>query len=173
MLFNQRIIVPLIALELGCSFARPATDVKHQLFTPSRQSYRNIDEAMRSRILRYRFVVVDLNILKETQAALKRSRHSRSILTLNLFEDAVFPVALDRAEVRSSESFSYFGRVDGVENSTVTLVAENGVMAGDIRVHEAYYQVRYAGEGTHVVYQVNPNAFPREANPLIPNGRIK
>jgi hypothetical protein len=77
-------------------------------------------------------------------------------------------------DIRSNENFTWFGHVDGVEDSLVTLVVENGVVAGDIRVHEAYYQVRYAGEGTHVVYQVDPNAFPRESPPVMsPNGHSK
>jgi hypothetical protein len=161
-----------IVLGVGCSVPQPSTGARNQLFIPSPRSYGTIDEAMRSRILRHRFVDIDLSVLKTTQSALKNHDKRTSILILNLFENALFPVALDRTDIRSSESFTCFGHVDGVENSQVTLVVENGVMVGDIRVREAYYQVRYAGAGNHVVYQVNPNAFPKESDPLIvPDGR--
>ena len=91
---------------------------------------------------------------------------------LNLFDDATFRVILDRREARSDKSLTWFGRVEGIENSQVTLVVEDGVLVGNVNVQDAVYQVRYAGEGIHVVYQIDSRTFPPESEPVVvPGGR--
>jgi hypothetical protein len=93
-------------------------------------------------------------------------------LLLNLFDDVTFEAILDRREVRSDKSFTLFGRVQGIENSQVTLVVEDGVLVGNIRVNDAYYQIRYGGEGIHAIYQIDPTTFPANSSPAIaPRGR--
>jgi hypothetical protein len=87
---------------------------------------------------------------------------------LNLFDDATFSAVLDRRHFRTEKSFSWFGRVEGVKNSRVTLAMENGVMAGNIVVGESRYQVRYASDNAHVILEIDPKAFPKDLQPLIP-----
>jgi hypothetical protein len=114
-------------------------------------------------MIRYRFVTVNLQII----TGLRKSNQSSSSLELNLFDDAIFRAVLDRREVRSETSVVWLGHIEGVENSQVTLAVEGGIMAGNIRIRQSLYQVRYAGEGTHVLYQIDFTAFPPDSEPLV------
>jgi len=73
---------------------------------------------------------------------------------------------MDRVETRSKSGFTWLGHVKGTGASQVTLVVEKEVMAGNIRVPGAFYQVRYAGNKTHIIYQINAQAFPPDSAPL-------
>ena len=44
--------------------------------------------------------------------------------------------------------------------SQVTLIVEDGVLVGNLRVPGGSYEVRYLANGLHAVYQINPAAFP-------------
>jgi hypothetical protein len=136
------------------------------LFSPAAHARGTIDEAMRPRIIRYRFVNVNLRLLAPAKGRLRETPAAAAIVMLNLFEDAVFPAVPDRRESRSAGSFTWFGHIDGVESGQVTLVVDNGVISGNIRLDHSFYQIRYAGGGTHVIYQIDPNAFPDEGKPL-------
>lgn len=89
-------------------------------------------------------------------------------LNLNLFkaQGALFPdVSLTatggRVERTSSgQGTIWAGRVADDPYSSVTLVAENGVMAGDVRAHGHVYHIRYTGSGAHVISELDPGAFP-------------
>jgi hypothetical protein len=114
-------------------------------------------------MIRYRFVTVNLEII----TGVRKSNQSSRSLELNLFDDAIFRAVLDRREVRSETSAVWLGHIEGVENSQVTLAVEGGIMAGNIRIRQNLYQVRYAGEGTHVLYQIDSTAFPPDSEPLV------
>jgi hypothetical protein len=89
------------------------------------------------------------------------------IILLNLFDDVTLKAVLDRHEVRSDKSFTWFGHVEGSEYSQVTLVVEDAVLVGNINVQDTFYQIRYAGNGVHVVYQVDHRTFPGDSEPLV------
>jgi hypothetical protein len=156
----------LFALGIGCMVPAATTASENRLFTAPAESRGKIDEAMRSRIIRHRLVNVDFGLLASSQEPPKNSTARGAVVILNLFEDAVFRAILDRREVRSSRSFTWFGHIDGVQDSQVTLVVEDRVVSGNVRLDRSFYQIRYAGEGTHVIYQIDPNAFPEEGKPL-------
>jgi hypothetical protein len=158
--------VIFLAMFMGCAVPQTHAGAENRLFMPAVDGRATIDEAMRGRILRHRFVNVNLRLLARSQEAQKAPTAARGAVVLNLFDDAVFPAVLDRRESRSADSFTWLGRIDGVQSSQVTLVVDNGVISGNIRVDHSFYQIRYAGEGTHVIYQVDPNAFPDEGKPL-------
>ena len=73
---------------------------------------------------------------------------------------------LDRREVHSPKKFTWSGHIEGVQRSQVTLVAEDGVMVGNIRVADSFFQVRYAGADVHVVQQIDESRFPRDGEPI-------
>jgi hypothetical protein len=157
----------LLALGLACAGLPSYAGAGNRLFSPAAPSRGKIDEAMRPRIFRHRFVDVNFRLL-DPNGERPANGDSAARLILNLFDDAVFPAVLDRREVRSPKSFIWHGHVAGVENSQVTLAVENGVIAGNVRADSATFQIRYGGEGTHVIYQINPNAFPRDIHPSFP-----
>jgi hypothetical protein len=154
-------LVPLLS-GMSCAAYQKNVEAEERLFSeaPPRDK---IDEAMRSKMIRYRFVTVNLQIITGQR---KGNQYSSS-LQLNLFDDAIFRAVLDRREVRSETSVVWLGHIEGVENSQVTLAVEGGIMAGNIRIRQRLYQVRYAREGTHVLYQIDPTAFPPDSEPLV------
>jgi hypothetical protein len=154
-------LVPLL-WGTGCAVHQKNVEAEERLFSEAPKGGK-IDEAMRSKMIRYRFVTVNLQII----TGLRKSNQSSSSLELNLFDDAIFRAVLDRREVRSETSVVWLGHIEGVENSQVTLAVEGGIMAGNIRIRQSLYQVRYAGEGTHVLYQIDFTAFPPDSEPLV------
>ena len=53
-------------------------------------------------------------------------------LTLNLFDDTVFDVVLERSDIRSPELFTWFGSIRGESSSRVILTVHDGIIAGNI-----------------------------------------
>ena len=54
------------------------------------------------------------------------------------------------------------GRVPGASPGTATLVIDGAVMVGTIRMGHEVYEIRYLGEGVHVVTDVDTSKFPRD-----------
>jgi hypothetical protein len=154
-------LVPLLSV-VSCAAYQKSVEAKERLFSEAPQRG-TIDEAMRSKIIRHRFVTVNVQSI----TGVRKSNQYTGSLELNLFDDAIFKAVLDRREVRSETSVVWLGHIEGVENSQVTLAAEGGIIAGNIRIRESLYQVRYIGEGTHVIYQIDPTAFPPDSGPLV------
>ena len=87
-------------------------------------------------------------------------------IVLNLFDDVTLNTVLDRWEDRSTASFNWVGHIQDVPRSQVTLVVEDGVMVGNIRVADSYFQIRYVGAGLHVVQQISESGFPPDGEPI-------
>jgi hypothetical protein len=161
----------LFGFHGGCIAQQRSEEREKHLFNPLTVRTGQIQKAQKPRIIRFRFVSVEFNLLTRA-ASFEQNAANRPFLLLNLFDDVTFEAILDRREVRSDKSFTLFGRVQGIENSQVTLVVEDGVLVGNIRVNDAYYQIRYGGEGIHAIYQIDPTTFPANSSPAIaPRGR--
>jgi hypothetical protein len=106
-------------------------------------------------VLRSRFVNVNFDIL-ETQGD----------LILNLFSDLTFTAEFERMESVREGSRSWIGRLAGYPSSAVVLVARDGLLTGNINLPGGFYQVRYAGDGVHAIYEIDQTAFPAEAEPI-------
>jgi len=119
-------------------------------------------------IIRARLVNINFELLPVPDKASEGQAGTINALRLNLFGDVTLNVVFDRIERRSQDGFTWFGHIQGTETSQVTLVVEREVMVGNIRVRRALYQVRYVGDGTHVIYQINAQAFPPDSEPLEP-----
>jgi len=160
-------LVPLLS-GMGCAAFQKnvGAEAEQRLF--SDVTHRgNIDEAMRSKIIRYRFVIVDLHMITGTEKTNQLRSNYTSTLQLNLFDDAIFRAVLDRREVLSETSVVWLGHIEGFQDSQVTLAVDGNVMAGNVRIQQSLYQVRYLGEGTHVLYQIDPTAFPPDSEPVV------
>jgi hypothetical protein len=117
-------------------------------------------------IMRTRYVDIQFALLEGMDASSDSGSGGMSAVQLNLFDDAIYQVVFDQVEFNSPEGYTWLGHLEGVENSQVTLVVENKVMAGNITLPDAFYQVRYVGEGVHAVYQIDQSAYPPEAEPI-------
>ena len=95
--------------------------------------------------LRQRLVAVDFGQLGAAAA----------VVSLNLFDDAVFTGLVEETEPTLSGGYVLSGRLDGVEFGTVTLVVNGGAVAGLVWTPDATYRVSPAGGGLHTVSQVD------------------
>ena len=122
--------------------------------------------------LRRRLVTIDLGQLEPAaDAAIQRGAAGtgiapRGILTLNLFEDAVFTGLVERTAPTFSGGQSLSGPLAGIEMGTMTLVVNGEVVAGTVRTPEATYRIRPAGNGLHAVSQIDPSQLPPLAEPI-------
>ena len=83
-------------------------------------------------------------------------------LTLNLFPDVCVIARRERATDLGRGTVQWEGRVQGASPGTATLVIDDAVMVGTIRIGREVYEIRYLGEGVHVVTDVDPSKFPRD-----------
>jgi hypothetical protein len=119
-----------------------------------------------STVIRGRFVEVNFQLLSQVNGLSAANSGSAGTLVLNLFRDVVFTAVLDRFEAPSPDSLSWIGHLQGVERGQVTLVIGDGIVAGNISLPGAFYQVRYAGNGLHAVYEIDQSGFPPESEPI-------
>jgi hypothetical protein len=124
------------------------------------------DAAIDPTIFRSRFVSINWDVLRPSGESLPRAAADQSIVLLNLFADVSLQATLDEREIRSAESFTWQGHVSDDPSSQVMLVVENGVMAGNIRFSDSYFQVRYAGGDLHVIRQIDESLFPPDGEPI-------
>ena len=110
---------------------------------------RDIGIALEPATMRSRVVSVDT---PQVTAA----RLGQEALRLNLFDDAIVDVRIDR--VRPTRS-GYFitGRPEGFEWGEVRLVVNGPVMVGTVVTPEATFTIRWDGSGRHVIRQVDPS----------------
>jgi hypothetical protein len=83
-------------------------------------------------------------------------------VTLNLFPDVCVIAHRERTTRPGGGALHWQGRVPGAEPGTVTLVVDDGLMVGTIRLGPEVYEIRYAGEGVHVIIDVDATKFPRD-----------
>ena len=86
-------------------------------------------------------------------------------LALNLFDGVVFTGIVEHVEPTAS-GHALWGRLDGVELGTMTLVVNGDVVVGTVRTPGAVYTIRTAGDGTYVIRQIDESSLPPLGEPL-------
>ena len=86
-------------------------------------------------------------------------------LVLNLFDNVVLTGIVEHVEPTSS-GHSLWGRLDGVGLGTFTLVVNGRVVIGTVRMPDAVYTIRTAGDGTYVIRQIDESSLPPLGEPL-------
>ncbi len=124
------------------------------------------DAAIDPTIIRSRLVEIDWGLINSTQRGAQARVGQDAGMLLNFFQDIVLNAVSDRSEVRTRENFTWHGHIDGVPDSQVILVALDGVLVGNIRAAGRYFQVRYIGNGVHVVREIDELSFPPEGEPI-------
>lgn len=150
------LMITALSMDFFGSLAM-ANDTGEGLFTDSIQAG-SLDRPAVA--VRSRSVNVDFDMLGAAWA--KRG----NVLELNLFNDVSFKAVLKTAKKVSPKGVAYVGKLKGVGLSTVTMVVEDGLMAANVVFPGGAYQVRYAGDGVHVVSEVDQAAYPPEAEPI-------
>ena len=126
------------------------------------------DATVGRKIIRQRHVNINLSVLMKADGSPTLGNKALN-LKLNLFDDVALTAVIDKTESVSAGGRSFLGRIADVEGSFVVLSVFDGIMAGNITVPGAFYQVRYVGEGVHAVYQIDQSAFPPELPPIVPD----
>lgn len=129
------------------------------LFTPS--SAKAAVQSDELGVTRSRAVRVDFE-----RFAVSAGKAAGSELRLNLFPDTAFTAVLDRVAFETSDSVSWVGRLKGMPESHVALVAGGGSLVGSVTLPGAAYRIRSTAKGLHVVEQLDLAAFPEGAEPL-------
>ena len=84
---------------------------------------------------------------------------------LNLFDDVVFTGIVEHVEPTAS-GHALWGRLDGVELGTMTMVVNGSIVVGTVRTLDAVYSIRTAGDGTYVIRQIDESSLPPLGEPL-------
>ncbi len=128
-------------------------------------------EVLRERPVTIHFETLNAAIVSTPAAAgdadidvINQSTGSTQVV-LNLFADVQLPVLFDRTEGNASGSRTWIGHIEGIPYSSVTLVIKNGIMTGNIAVDDRIYQVGFAGNGVHMVREIDQSIYPPEAEP--------
>ena len=117
-------------------------------------------------VFRSRLVRIDWDRMRSVDGTAQSQATLSGSVVLNLFDDAVFVAVLNRREVRSHRSFTWLGFIEGAPESQVTLVVEDDVVVGNIRVADSYFQIRYRDAGVHVIRQMDESRFPPDGEPI-------
>ena len=86
--------------------------------------------------------------------------------TLNLFEDHTYTAALDELVKHGNRRYAWIGHLQEDSDSSVVLMVRHGVVAGTVRIGQEYFRIRFAGDGLHVVQEVDRFAAPPEEPPF-------
>lgn len=86
---------------------------------------------------------------------------------LNLFDDAQFLAVAENIYTNPSGSVTWVGYLEGVEGGTATFVVNpDGVVAGSVVMPEGVFRIRIAGKDQHLVYQLDTQRMPPDAEPI-------
>ena len=159
------VVVVLLPLFLPGTFSAQR-DREIELFVESLNSQVVAATTGDPRLLRTRFVDVNLDLLaSQVERVPGRSVEVQNI-RLNLFDDTSFTAVPDRIEATGTDGFAWTGHLQGVEPSGVSLVVRDGVLAGNVSIPGTSYEVRYEESGVYSINQIDPAAFPPEAPPI-------
>ncbi len=135
-------------------------------------------------VVRQRLVSVDLDRLAQLRAgspAVPPSGAQRTApaeaagagsapsFQLNLFDGSTVTAVIEHSEETFSGGYALFGRLVGDPFGQVTLVVNDGVVAGTVRAASGTFRIRTAGGGLHSVIEIDPGALPPPGEPLPPD----
>ncbi len=113
-------------------------------------------------IKRSRYVTFDLDSIREKDGSLNADSPKVQTLRLNLFDDAVYEAVLDRLARKRSGAWAWTGHLKGEDGSNVTLIINKDIVAGNIFLTGAAYAIRSAGEGLHIVREIDRSNMPKD-----------
>lgn len=121
----------------------------------------SVDPGARPTVRRARRVEIDFGRVfpggEGRSASLAAAR-----LTLNPFPDVCVTAVRDRVTDVATGTVQWEGRVPGASPGTVTLIVDDSLMIGTLRLEREIYEIRYLGDGVHVVTEVDPSKFSRD-----------
>lgn len=147
------------------ALVNPLVDVELDAGQQGTVNPRATDPAVR----RSRLVSVNVSALPVPPADAFSGRPSlpvrQPILTLELFPDVFVAATFDRFDPNPT-GVTWVGKVAGDARSSVTLVYGQGMLTGSLLTAAGTYTIRPAGNGVHVIAEVDQALLAREAEPV-------
>ena len=119
-----------------------------------------------------RLVGIDLGQLSEVtkshispKGPVKGQPSTPQKLILNLFDDVVFTGIVEHVEPTAS-GHALWGRLEGVELGTMTMVVNGKVVVGTVRTPNEVYSIRTASDNKYVIRQIDESSLPPLGEPL-------
>jgi hypothetical protein len=116
--------------------------------------------------LRERWVTIDVDSIRGALPQELGGTSTTKSLDLNLFPGTRMVAVLGKAEA-TSRGYVWDGTIEGVPG-TATISVADGVIAANVSVDGAVYEIRHVSNGVHVIRQVDTSAFPSPSSPLPP-----
>lgn len=100
-------------------------------------------------------------VAAHVDTAVLASATPESLFTLDVAPGRTLTAVVRKIERRFDGSYSVFGAIEGLANSTFIIVVQDGVAAADILApsHGMHYRFKYAGDGVHLVCDVDDGSF--------------
>ncbi len=153
-------VLLLVTVVLGASFGvAAATRVDQEvapLFLETHQT-QQLNEANLRAAARSRFATINF-------ASLERARPGGKLL-LNLFDDLVLTAVIDENYLQGNATI-WVGHIEGEAMAQLFLASSGGQIAAQVSSPNGVYEVRYAGDGVHVISQIDQSLYPEEAPPI-------
>jgi peptidyl-Asp metalloendopeptidase len=106
-------------------------------------------------------VVLRQHAVRINTGVLKEAMKPGALINFNLFPDTACTGMVETVETRGETGFTLVGHVQGKDVSNFVLVGNGDVVVMNVRPgSQGLTQVRYLGDGIHVVRQVDENLFP-------------
>ena len=119
-----------------------------------------------------RLVGIDLGQLSEVtkshispKGPVKGQPSTPQKLILNLFDDVVFTGIVEHVEPTAS-GHALWGRLEGVELGTMTMVVNGKVVVGTVRTPNEVYSIRTASDNKYVIRQIDESSLPPLGEPF-------
>jgi peptidyl-Asp metalloendopeptidase len=116
--------------------------------------------------LRARFVEPDFAAL--AAPSLKKGEHLKieRKLTAALFDDKIVHIELDAVERDAIGASIWSGRIEGDEQSSVTMVVKDQALVATISTLTERFMIEPTETGEHEAFELDPAAFPDESEPI-------
>ncbi len=147
----------LVAL-LPLAWAAPALGAERLLLQPTERKSAWV-EPDDPTLIRSQNVFVNLGLL----------RSAGKKLSVPLFDGETQEIEIVRTERIQERGEAWHGMIPGQPLSSVTLVAVDHIVMGNIRLEDGrMFQIRHLSNGVHSLSEVDSSKFPREAQPILP-----
>jgi GEVED domain/Metallo-peptidase family M12 len=132
------------------------------------------ESGMSSKVIRSHYVRVDFNeIFKELKTKKRRADGkppwAGKKLHLNLFDDVIFTVKVDKVVNNKSGSTTWIGKDIGNGNSSSMFTIKEEIMVGSFKKGNKNFVISYLGDGIHEIQERDHSKFEGCEEPSIQN----
>lgn len=166
-LFGSVVTRPLIVAVLAAAFSAPlVAQSSDPLFSDEAPSSPQSAADGRSFFVRGRATTLHVAVLARALAA-----PATNSFTLNLFDDASFPVEIERVEDSGHGHRTWGGHLAGRPLSSVTLTLSGGTVTGLITDGHDVYEINAVGSGSglHQIDHLDARLMPLDRDVAIPS----